>query len=713
MDGQGVRTSSAPEDKVTPAVAGESAQAPEDASPARARRRRKAPAAGAGKSPGTGGRAEAVPESAGVAGPDTGATVPARGDDPPEPPDVEPGGAGDAEAGHDAAPDPAGEPHVRVDARALESALLNLRKRVAAIPVLYETPGMAEAKAEQAKLLSQIDDYLLPRLRRSTAPILVALVGSTGAGKSTLVNSIVGRQISATGVRRPTTNSPVLACHPDEADWFAENNFLPRLPRVRQEGLARPGRDGLLVLAASEGVPKGLALLDTPDIDSVVQEHHEFAYQFLDASDLWLFVTSASRYADAPVWQVLQHARDRGASLGIVLSRVPPGSRSELVGHFAAMLDANGIGDADRFVVPETRVTDGMLPPDAFQAIHAWLTDTARREDRRVAVLTQTMAGVLDTFRTRVPALAAHAEAQLGVRSRLRGEAEAPYRDALAKVKEATGDGSLLRGEVQARWADVVATGELTRTLRSRKAPRQGKPRQGKRARKRQAPERATAMKAALRSALESAIVSAADGAAEDADGRWRAGRAGVALLAAAGQRPGTDADRLFASTFGSEADGAAGEPAGTTALGRSTPDLLLRAARAVSAWQDHVLRLVQDIGRAKRTRARSASLDDESLALLMVLATLGEGATVSHAASSPDDSNILAMPRSILTAVLGEQSVSDICRKARTELNERARLLFDEELLRFAEVIDSAGTCNEIAGVRLYQAAYMLEALQ
>src|ERR1700678_1313308 len=215
------------------------------------------------------------------------------------------------------------QPHVRVDARLLEAALLNLRKRVAAIPLVFEIQGSAEVKAERAKLLSQIDDYLLPRVKRSAAPVLVALVGSTGAGKSTLVNSIVGTHERAPGVRRPTTNSPVLACHPDDIDWFAENNFLPTLPRVRQEGLPPAGRDGLLVLASSEGMPKGLALLDTPDIDSVVQAHHEFAYQFLDAPDLGLFVTSASRYADAPVWQVLQHARDRGASLGIVLSRVP------------------------------------------------------------------------------------------------------------------------------------------------------------------------------------------------------------------------------------------------------------------------------------------------------------------------------------------------------------------------------------------------------
>ncbi len=603
-----------------------------------------------------------------------------------------------------AQPDSVVEPHVRVDARALESALINLRKRIGAVPLLFEAPNVAEARAERAKLLSQVDDYLLPRLRRSAAPVLVSLVGSTGSGKSTLVNSIVGMPVSSTGVRRPTTNSPVLACHPDDVDWFAENKFLPSLPRVRQEGLARPGRDGLLVLAATEGLPRGLALLDTPDIDSVVKAHHQFAYQFLDASDLWLFVTSASRYADAPVWQVLQHARDRRAALGIVLSRVPAGSRAELVGHFTAMLDANGISGADRFVIPETRLAAGLLPPEAFGAIRAWLTDTARRDERRVAVLTQTMSGVLDTFRTRVPALAAHAEAQLAVRSRLRKQAEEPYRSALAEVAQVTHDGTVLRGEVRARWQDYVVTGDLMRTLRSRKAPRQGK-----RARSRQVPERGAAMKTALRSALEGAVISAADRAAEEADSWWRADTAGSAMLAAERDRvSGHRADRLFASVFG---DGDTG--AQDLNLARSAPDLPLRAARAISAWQDHVRRLVQLADQQKRSLTRSAPVDDDTLALVAVLAVLGERATGSHAAATADDSDILTLPRRIVTAVLGADAVHDIFRTARAELNERARLLLDEELRRFSEVIDGAGRCDEVAGVRLYQAGFMLEALQ
>src|SRR5499427_4258916 len=304
-------------------------------------------------------------------------------------------------------PDEAG-PHVRVDARKLEQALLDLRNPVASLRLVLDGPGVEAARADQQQLLSQVDDYLLPRLRQSGAPILVALVGSTGAGKSTLMNTVVGMQVSATGIRRPTTNSPVLACHPDDMRWFAENVFLPTLPRVRQQGLAMPGRDGLLVLAASELMPQGVAILDTPDIDSVVEAHHEFAHQFLDASDLWLFVTTSRRYADAAVWEMLKDARDRGAALAVALSRVPPASTGELTAHFDSMLMANGLGDVRRFIVPETVVTDSMLPPQFAAPVRDWLTDTARQDDRRVAVLTQTMSGVLDTFRSRVPALADH-----------------------------------------------------------------------------------------------------------------------------------------------------------------------------------------------------------------------------------------------------------------------------------------------------------------
>jgi energy-coupling factor transporter ATP-binding protein EcfA2 len=614
----------------------------------------------------------------------------------------------------------------RVDARLLEAALLNLRKRVAAVPLVFDIPGAAEVSAERGKIMSQIDDYLLPRVRQSAAPILVALVGSTGAGKSTLVNSIVGSQVSQTGVRRPTTNSPVLACHPDDMHWFAENMFLPTLPRVRQEGLARPGRDGLLVLAASENMARGYALLDTPDIDSVAHSHREFAYKFLDAADLWLFMTSSSRYADAPVWEVLQHARERGAALGVVLSRVPRGHQPELVAHFHAMLDANGIAPAGRFVIPDTVVADNMLPAEVLQPVKDWLAETARRDDRRVAVLSQTMAGVLDTFKLRIPKLAAHVDAQVTLRVGLRRLAETEYADALTAADGGLRGASLLGGEVLARWQDWAGSGDLGAALTSRR--RSGK---GRRARRGTGNARVAALGAALRAALAELVVALADRAAEKVSAAWRADQAGAALLAGVYATMARDekAEREFTSAFGDHdgaaAASAAGGPAAAAdapraALDRSSPGLRARAARAVGAWQDQLMRMLE----AERQANRSG-VGGESLSLLAVIAVLGEGASPGGPAAGTGSGagdgggateageEIVRVPREVLRRSLGVSQVDDMLARARADLRERLRLVLDEELLRFAAVLEAAGPVDPVAAVRLYQAEYNLESVR
>ncbi|HEY9331893.1 MAG TPA: dynamin family protein, partial [Streptomyces sp.] len=133
----------------------------------------------------------------------------------------------------------------------LIDALSALRDRVAAVRLPLPLPGAARASQTRVELLAQLDDYLLPRLKDPEAPLLAVVGGSTGAGKSTLVNSLVGRRVSEAGVLRPTTRTPVLVCHPDDHHWFAGVRVLPQLTRVwlPPEESADPGlrddRDGL------------------------------------------------------------------------------------------------------------------------------------------------------------------------------------------------------------------------------------------------------------------------------------------------------------------------------------------------------------------------------------------------------------------------------------------------------------------------------------
>ena len=76
-------------------------------------------------------------------------------------------------------------------------------------------------------MVDQLEDYVIPRLMTLDAPLLAVVGGSTGAGKSTLVNSLVGTRVTTPGVLRPTTRSPVLVHHPDDAQWFGQDGCCP------------------------------------------------------------------------------------------------------------------------------------------------------------------------------------------------------------------------------------------------------------------------------------------------------------------------------------------------------------------------------------------------------------------------------------------------------------------------------------------------------
>jgi energy-coupling factor transporter ATP-binding protein EcfA2 len=553
----------------------------------------------------------------------------------------------------------------------LDEVLADLRDQIASFRFVLDAPGVKEAGVTQQDLLNQLDDYVLPRVRRTDSPLLVVLSGSTGAGKSTLVNTLVGARVSATGVLRPTTSSPILVCHPDDADWWLDERYvLPGFGRV-----LGPAADAVvgdqLVIMKSDVLPKGLALLDSPDVDSVFEEHHDFAAQFLAAADVWMCVTTAARYADAQVWRLLNRARDHGATLGIVLSRVPVEGGDEVIGYFSEMLKDNGLEQAAQFTIPETRVSGGMLPAETAGDVHAWLTGITEDEDGRAAVIRSTLGSVLDTFRTRVPELAKRLEEQVALRTMLREEVEAAYATALAELDEATRNGSLLRGEVLARWQDFAGTGDLVRALHVRRG--QAGHRGGRR---RRTPARLRSLKIALRSGLESLVVAAAQRAAEDTVGRWQGRSAGAELLAGR-----------------------------VDVLGRASAQLSRRTARAVSAWQDHITELIRTEGVTKRSVAKFVSYDDEALSLVMMVGLFGFG--TSDVAVEGGTS---AVPQRLLKALFGAESLRSMSAKARADLRGRIGMLFDEEAIRFGQALDGAGVPDETAPVQLYQATYNLE---
>src|SRR5919204_1139581 len=187
-----------------------------------------------------------------------------------------------------------------VDTTALQAALSGLADQVAAATAVAPAPGDLGA-ARRRRLAWQLDDYLLPRVRDLEAPLVCILLGSTGAGKSSLLNGLARHRVSPSGVVRPTTMRPVVLLAPGQTDAFMAGKVLAALAEA----------DRLQLVVHERGFPE-IALVDAPDVDSVEAENRKAADELLQAADLCLFITTAQRYADAVPWEFLRRAQAPG-----------------------------------------------------------------------------------------------------------------------------------------------------------------------------------------------------------------------------------------------------------------------------------------------------------------------------------------------------------------------------------------------------------------
>jgi hypothetical protein len=217
-------------------------------------------------------------------------------------------------------------------------------------------------------------------------------------------------------------------------------------------------------------------------------------------------------------------------------------------------------------------------------------------------------------------------------------------------------DGTLLKGEVLARWQEFVGTGELLKGLESRVGrirdrlvnTVKGKPQQAER------------ITVAVESGLEMLILEHAEAAAERAEATWRQLASGQALL-----------------------DEVGGD------LGRASRDLRRKAEQAVREWQGEVLTMVRTQGQDKRTTARFLAFGVNGLAVALMIVVFSysyglTGAEVGIAGGSA------VLGQKLLEAVFGDQAVRSLAERARKSLEARVGALFQTELARYTDLLDN-----------------------
>ena len=445
----------------------------------------------------------------------------------------------------------------------------------------------------------------------------------------------------------------MLVHNPADAAWFGQDRLLPDLERVH-----RPTTDpSALQLVADSTVPEGLAILDAPDVDSVEESNRALAAQLLAAADLWIFVTSAARYADQVPWDFLRQAADRSAAVAIVLDRTPPEAVDTVAAHLARMLASRGLKDSPLFTVIEGPVDDnGLLPAEVVSDISGWLVDLAADAEarapssgRRWRARSAPSPGVPTTWRTPSPS-------------------RSPRRSGCVRTPTAPTTAPSTTSSTPRPTAPCCAA-RCCRAGRSSSAPVsccagletkvgwlrdrlvnaiKGKPQQA---------ERVTV---AVESGLETLILEHAESAAERAEASWQSLASGQALLADAGED-----------------------------LGRASRDLRRKTERAVRDWQQDVLEMVRTEGADKRTTARflAYGVNGLSVALMVVVFSHTAGLTGAEAGIAGGSA---VLGQKLLEAVFGDQAVRSLAERARRSLVVRVRELVDAERARYVDLLDS-----------------------
>ena len=494
------------------------------------------------------------------------------------------------------------------------------------------------------------------RAAEPEAPLLVVVGGGSGAGKSTTVNTLAARRVAPAGVVRPTTRLPTLVCHPDDHGWFASAGVLEGLVRVDAAKAAQAVGERTLLLATSAALPAGVAVLDTPDIDSVEHANRWLADRALDAADVWVWLATARTYADEVGMSYLRRAGRRQALLGVAVTQLPAGQRDELLADAGRLFEEQGV-DLDRlFGIDHTEVVDDQLPPIAVAPIIDWLAELAPAEQRR-EVRHRALAGLAAAVPSELATIDGAVREELEHADRLVRVVDARFGEVAPGLDAELEAGLSLRAEVLDSWRRLVGGNELLLKVQTTATQLGGlvRDRLGL-----AASGRAEQVQAEVGDELVRIVDRLLERATVATRRDLEADRAGLYLLERHPRLRAAGSDRR-------------------------------RSLRAmVDDWQAATTALIEEVGAPRKVRAQRATLAINSVATsaILVLFTVSGGLTAGEVGIA---AGAAATSQWLLTKLLGEHNVNRLLEEMRTDLQRRVAALTAAERRPFDDAVGAA----------------------
>lgn len=548
-----------------------------------------------------------------------------------------------------------------------------------------------EAQRRSRQLLDHLTGHVLPRARSLDAPLLVLLIGPTGAGKSSLLNALAGFAASPAGVIRPTTRDVVVVARPGDREALLGDGA----PLSVLAG-------GRLRIIERDDVPEGVALLDSPDVDSIEHANRELTDRLAEAADLGIFVTTATRYADRVPWEVLARARDRALPLVVVVNRMPPDGedRATVLADVARLLAENGIVvepgptvGAGNEVASERETGAGVdvlaiaegdlepsidgLAPASVAPIRARIDALGADREARRALAARALAGSLAGLVPLVERVADDLEHEAIEADALRRVAAHAFTTEATALRERLKGGTFLRAEALRQWQAFVGADEITRFFSSGIGKIRG------------------TLSALVRGTPRAPVAEVREDALADvtALARSHAGEAARRTATAWAEERSTGALVAEDASLWSVSTGF---------------DTGLRSQ--LEGWITSIAEDVQATGANKRFLAKGASIGVNAAGIGVMLATFAStggitGTEVGVAAGTA------FLNQKLLEALFGEAAMAEMIGRARSRLGEIVAEAFAGEQARYERLVPAGADLRDLA-TRLRAAANEVSAL-
>ena len=511
----------------------------------------------------------------------------------------------------------------------------------------------AELRARQ--LHDHLEGFVRPRVADIDAPLLILLLGPTGAGKSSLLNTIAAAEVSKAGVIRPTTRDAILYASEGDSRRILASGRLSTIATDRLKQAEAPATAG------------GVAVIDAPDIDSVDRDNRELADVLVESSDFCVFVTTATRYADLVPWEVLRRVRERGLPFVVVLNRLPTDAddrntviadAKRLLGQAAAAGDLIALDEGD----VDERVSG--LVREKVRPLLDRITRLAGEAGERRAIAAQALAGALKGLAPLAHSIADDLEHEAIDADALRRIAAANYGEELATLNRALQSGLILREEVLRRWNEFVGADQVARFISSGIG-------------------RLRALMLTAFSGDRAAPVSVLEAEM-------------TSTLQALALRHATEAARRTAVAWSDRSQGAqliAGDPGLWSASDGFAPAIRER----LDGWMQDIAAEVRERAGRKRAVAIVAALGVNAVSVAVML-----GVFVHTAGLTGTEVGIAAgtavVNQKLLEAIFGEGAMAELIAHARARLEALMAAQFDVERQRFESLLPAPGGMRELA---------------